>query len=494
MSTAESFQQVSKIAFPNINCNWNRLLDDEVGVETVFKTLDRWNEVGNYVRDNFKDGIESLKCAIESGTLSDEVAECGKQLLVALCEHNVGYYNNLKKIEETKDGIALGLYEGSELFREAVIEYASLAPTLCSVLLACAFFALDEDVLVDVCDNCICAPYSGIVPESMRSFICDMFRYNHDFEGMLAEGNVEQYWRMGSYLNEAIQGLDFFTETKDGATLAEWKYNIDTVNEARLLLDLVEQGENWVEMQDIPDTVEMLFRYPNGSNGDILRYIFEEFGEAGKKSDTLWQGRFAKSHLSLLENFSTVINMVTPDPRAYALFDNHHLPTKLYRALSKVRYRYRFDLDVESLMRTLRKHKTEQKANRERLYIEVVLAGRATPKWKSEFLLYTLVRDCYQDAVYQYQPMWLGRQSLDIFIPSLDIAIEYQGKQHYESVDFFGGEQALKANQERDRRKRKLCESNGIKLIEWPYTRDVTRLNLESAIHEVVLPLEVTNG
>lgn len=58
-----------------------------------------------------------------------------------------------------------------------------------------------------------------------------------------------------------------------------------------------------------------------------------------------------------------------------------------------------------------------------------------------------------------------GRMSFDFFIPSLNIAIEYQGKQHFEKVDRFGGEEGLRLTKERDAYKRDICRENGVKLI-----------------------------
>lgn len=47
--------------------------------------------------------------------------------------------------------------------------------------------------------------------------------------------------------------------------------------------------------------------------------------------------------------------------------------------------------------------------------------------------------------------------------------IEYQGKQHYKSVDFFGGEEEFKKVQKRDFIKKKYCKDNNINLIEITY-------------------------
>lgn len=87
---------------------------------------------------------------------------------------------------------------------------------------------------------------------------------------------------------------------------------------------------------------------------------------------------------------------------------------------------------------------------------------------------------------YQYHCDWLGKQSYDVYLEKYKIAIEYQGQQHYEAVSLFGGDEGLKYNQERDRRKKKLSEEHGIKLLEWKYTVPVDEDN--------VMDLLVNNG
>lgn len=103
-------------------------------------------------------------------------------------------------------------------------------------------------------------------------------------------------------------------------------------------------------------------------------------------------------------------------------------------------------------------------------------------KWKSEFDLYLLVRKKYEDAIFQYRDIWLGQQSLDIYIPSLRIGIEYQGKQHYEPVEFFGGQEKFENQKKRDENKKKLCKENRVDLIEWLYNEKITQEVLDKKI------------
>lgn len=67
-------------------------------------------------------------------------------------------------------------------------------------------------------------------------------------------------------------------------------------------------------------------------------------------------------------------------------------------------------------------------------------------KWASEYKLFSIVRFWYNDAIFQYAPEWLLGQSIDIYIPSRKLGIEYQGKQHFVPIDFFGGNDKFEEN------------------------------------------------
>ena len=63
----------------------------------------------------------------------------------------------------------------------------------------------------------------------------------------------------------------------------------------------------------------------------------------------------------------------------------------------------------------------------------------------------------------------LGRKRFDFFIPSLNIAIEYDGEQHYKSIDAWGGEEYLESVRQSDALKNDFCDYMGIDLLRIPY-------------------------
>ena len=116
-------------------------------------------------------------------------------------------------------------------------------------------------------------------------------------------------------------------------------------------------------------------------------------------------------------------------------------------------------------------------------YLDVgILINPPTPEllqantiWKHETQLAELVKALYPDAVREFSPPWLLGQRLDIYVPSLRVAFEYQGEQHYEPISIFGGEEGLMSRQRQDQRKRELCKVNGVILIEWKFSTPISQ-------------------
>jgi len=103
----------------------------------------------------------------------------------------------------------------------------------------------------------------------------------------------------------------------------------------------------------------------------------------------------------------------------------------------------------------------------EDLYREKIGMPKVGEGWISETELFYKISNHFENekVVHHSSPKWLGRQHLDIYFPELNIAIEYQGEQHYKPINFFGGQEALEKTIERDERKKLLCDMNNCFLI-----------------------------
>ena len=126
----------------------------------------------------------------------------------------------------------------------------------------------------------------------------------------------------------------------------------------------------------------------------------------------------------------------------------------------------------------------EEAFRRERSIPEI---GRG---WVSEVALLDLVRTIWPSAVHQWRPAFLGMQSIDIHVPELGLAIEYQGQQHYEPIALFGGQEGFDLTRARDEKKRALLALHGVRLLEWRYDVPITRAELTSrlASFAIVVP------
>ena len=130
-----------------------------------------------------------------------------------------------------------------------------------------------------------------------------------------------------------------------------------------------------------------------------------------------------------------------------------------------------------SLIKAIKAH---YKNKLDMLYKEIKKEGRVPSKWSNEYKLYITVKRYVPDAKYQYRCNWLGAQSFDVFLPTHNVAIEYQGEQHYKSLDIFGGEEGLVERKQRDKQKMILANENGVELISWNYIYYVSDTSVKS--------------
>jgi len=93
----------------------------------------------------------------------------------------------------------------------------------------------------------------------------------------------------------------------------------------------------------------------------------------------------------------------------------------------------------------------------------------------NEILIFNYFKENFKDhdILYQYKPAWLGRQIFDVYFKSLNVAIEYNGKQHYQPIEFYGGDKGFENLVRLDTLKRKKCLENNCILFEIKYDEDI---------------------
>jgi len=103
------------------------------------------------------------------------------------------------------------------------------------------------------------------------------------------------------------------------------------------------------------------------------------------------------------------------------------------------------------------------------------LLGNSCPKCKSSKGEIKILNYLIENSIsFIHQKTFNGCKNkqllqFDFYLPDYNTCIEYDGKQHYESIDFFGGEIGFKNTQIRDNIKNNFCKNNNIIMIRITY-------------------------
>lgn len=113
-------------------------------------------------------------------------------------------------------------------------------------------------------------------------------------------------------------------------------------------------------------------------------------------------------------------------------------------------------------------------------------------RWVNETLLFNYISLLFPEhtILREATPSWLNRQRFDVYIPDLNLAIEYQGQQHYVAVDLFGGAEGLKRTKERDKEKLQLSKANGVEIIYFSYKDNLSEKLVQSRLKQYLTALE----
>lgn len=280
-------------------------------------------------------------------------------------------------------------------------------------------------------------------------------------------------------------------------TLTMIRRDMDAIMTLSELCHALDTGMPWIREASNPsDTISVKFLFPNGKYGDVDMYLASKVGTPNRV-DGLTQS------IEIPVESRDVIELLIGDPYGFNaeenpdalryLTENHQMFTlvKLLETidkdmLSKAPNCVILDDDfLHNVESSIRRYFQKITDKRNQVYEQVIADGKATSSWKSEQQLYTLAKELYPDAAYQYHADWLGLQSLDVYIPSINAAIEYQGIQHYQPVDLFGGEKGFEQRKKLDAKKRHLCRKAGVQLVYWKFDVPISGDLLKKKLSQV---------
>jgi len=101
-----------------------------------------------------------------------------------------------------------------------------------------------------------------------------------------------------------------------------------------------------------------------------------------------------------------------------------------------------------------------------------------------ESILFEIVKRIFPcEAIHRCsRPDFMQGLEFDVFLPGRRLAFEFQGQQHYEPVEHWGGIGALRDLRERDKRKRRLCKKRGVNLVEIRFDEALTEKHVRERI------------
>lgn len=251
--------------------------------------------------------------------------------------------------------------------------------------------------------------------------------------------------------------------------------------------ELLCQGIFWEQEMEFPKQVEYFFLYPNGKNSDITYFLAQKYGEVETVDGLLHKAIFVPENYEWFDClFLGAGRNLPPSVKRdfkkknimyHSFMSNYYLPEKLHAIRSECTIK-----SVNIPEECWKKYDHAMKVQRDLLlskrkavYDMLLLEGRSSSRWTREQQMFFIIKKWFPDAKYQYKADWLGFQSLDVFIPSINVGMEYQGKQHFMPVEFFGGERGFRDRVRLDNEKKEKCQRRGVVLIEWRYDEPINQ-------------------
>ena len=117
-----------------------------------------------------------------------------------------------------------------------------------------------------------------------------------------------------------------------------------------------------------------------------------------------------------------------------------------------------------------------------RLGVSCPICARESSETKGEKRIREFLES--NNISYEQEVKLFKNYRFDFYLEELNTVIEFDGRQHFEKDNYFGGEEGFIKTQERDNKKNNFCDENNINLIRIPYW---DFKNIEKILKEKIL-------
>ena len=248
-----------------------------------------------------------------------------------------------------------------------------------------------------------------------QQFLGALAEYGYENDGFIKQDKKEILFRLynkeDTFRNALLSHMDSpMMQHYHHLELA--RDGMKEIVQLKPLVEKLEEQVFWVDTESLPNIIEFEYIFPNGKQGDLVKYIFDEYGENTKVSGLIWNGKIEKKYVFMFdvlypisESCGYKIKTISEDPKFFDVF-KHHIPTALEDKLIELIRNRKINIFNDKAFREIQaivlKYRKAQKQRRTDIYSQLILQGKASSKWKSEAQLYALVSSIYPDSIYQY--------------------------------------------------------------------------------------------
>jgi hypothetical protein len=211
------------------------------------------------------------------------------------------------------------------------------------------------------------------------------------------------------------------------------------------------------------------------------------------KAELLYNFKYYYGDINYLNN-NTKIKLICPEHGEFYVTPRKHLQGTECPICTKERIRKLYAYSLEEYIDAVNKiHNYKYDYHLIKEYINIIcpvhgkfttmadshLRGHGCPQCAnenniSENKIYEYLKHNISNEIEKQKTFkWLNGKSLDIYIPSMNIAIEYQGRQHFAPVSIYGGEEHFLKQKQRDINKYNECKEHNIKLFYFTKEKEI---------------------